>query len=166
MRGLLHRAGPHLQRSRPGDRLTGFANPFEGYLLLVCVVQGAAVLFGFASPSSILLALGGLLQVVWALLLLVGGGLAFVGLYWPWNPLDAIYIKRVGLLAAAGGTLAYGVALLLLGPIGVVAAIYNLGFCLACLVRARQVTLVLHGVRRELAAIRAAGSAPNQPGGP
>lgn len=147
------------------DRPTGPPNPFESYLLVICIAQGCAVIFGYARPPSIQAALPGWLRGVWGVLLLIGGLAAVIGLYWPWDALDAILIKRVGLLAAAGGTLAYGVALLSLGSAGFVAAVFNLGFALACLVRASQITRALNKFRSDMQSIREARIAPVMHGG-
>jgi hypothetical protein len=94
------------------------------------------------------------------LLLFFGGGASIIGLWWPWDPIDGVLIKRVGLLAAAGGTLAYGLALAFLGPLGFVAALYNLGFAVVCLIRAWQVSVALAVYRSHLGALREAIRSP------
>lgn len=149
------------------DRPAGPANPFEAGLLVVCTIQGLWVLIGLAQPSSIQLSLGPGLRFVWALLLFVGGGASILGLWWPYDPVDGVLIKRVGLLAAAGGTLAYGLALVFIGPAGYIAALYNVGFAVVCVVRAWQVSVALAVHRMHLAALREAAvpAAPDE-GGP
>lgn len=136
------------------DRPTGPANPFESYLLVICVAQGFAVTFGIARPPSIEILLPNSLRFLWGVLLLFGGLAAVLGLHWPWDAIDSILIKRVGLIAAGGGTLAYGAALLTLGPVAYIAAAFNVGFALACFMRAIQVTAALHRFRADLSAIR------------
>lgn len=138
------------------DRPTGPANPFEAGLLIVCLVQGAGVLSRVAQPNSIQASLGPTLRLVWAGLLFLGGAASIIGLWWPWDPIDGVLIKRVGLLAAAGGTLAYGLALAFIGPPGFVAALYNLGFATVCLIRAWQVTVALAIYTAHLQVIQAA----------
>lgn len=155
----------HDSPRRHMDRPTGPPNPFEAGLLIVCLVQGASVVLGFAQPNSIQESLGPILRFVWALLLFVGGGAAVIGLWWPWDPIDGVLIKRVGLLAAAGGTLAYGLALAFLGPVGFIAAAYNIGFAVVCLIRSYQVSLAVAVYRSHLATIRDAQAAPEE-GGP
>lgn len=149
------------------DRPAGPANPFEAGLLIVCTIQGFWVLTGLATPSSIQLSLGPGLRFVWALLLFLGGGASILGLWWPYDPVDGVLIKRVGLLAAAGGTFAYGLALVFIGPVGFVVALYNIGFAVVCLIRAWQVSLALAVYRMHLAAFRevTVQTAPDE-GGP
>lgn len=143
------------------DRPTGQPNPFEAYLLTVCVVQGGALLSGYAAPMSVQTVMPQWVRILWACLLLVGGGTAVIGLYWPWDPIDGVLIKRFGLILAGGGTLAYGVAVLAVyGTSGTVVAIYNIGFSLACAARLRQVSRAIRKVREELAEIRRLGEQP------
>lgn len=134
-------------------RPMGDPNPFEAYLLAACVVQGAVVLLGWARPTSIEQALPLALRILWAGLLLVGGVFALVGLYWP-DPLTGVEIKRPGLVAVGTATLTYGVALVPLGAVGMVAATANIAFALACAVRIRQVTRRVNAVRAHLVAAR------------
>lgn len=138
--------------ARP-PRPAGDPNPFEAYLLGAAVVQGAVVLIGWARPTSIELALPLLLRILWAGLLLTGGAVALLGLYWP-NPLTGIEIKRPGLVAVGTATLTYGIALVPLGPAGLVAATANVAFALACGVRVWQVTRRVNEVRAHLVASR------------
>lgn len=150
------RITPHFRENprRHLDRPAGPPNPFESYLLVICVAQGFAVVFGYTRPASIDALLPPVLRLVWGSLLLIGGIAAVVGLYWPGDALDSILIKRVGLLAAGGGTLAYGVALMTLGPPAFIASLFNLCFTLACYVRAAQVTRALNRFRNEMKIIR------------
>jgi hypothetical protein len=73
-----------------------------------------------------------------------------------------VLIKRVGLLAAAGGTLAYGLALAFLGPLGYIAAAYNIGFAVVCLIRAWQVSVALAVYRAHLRPPRRPRAAPDE----
>jgi hypothetical protein len=131
-------------------RPVGEPNPFEAYMFAACVAQGAVVLLGAARPTSIELALPTLLRVLWAVLLLVGGVAVLTGLYWPGSPLTGVEIKRPGLVAVGGAALAYGVALLPFGAAGMVVAIANVSFSLACAVRVWQVTRRVRAVRAHL----------------
>lgn len=137
-------------------RPAGPPNPFETFLLAVCAVQGWAVLSHAARPPSVQALMPPWLRVIWGLLLLAGGILSVSGLYWT-NPFTGIEIKRVGLLAAAGGTLAYAVALLTIGTAGILAAATNLGFAIACVVRIWQVTRALEAARGRMTAMRPPG---------
>jgi hypothetical protein len=128
----------------------GDPNPFEAYMFAACVLQGFAVLVGAARPTSIEQAVPLALRVVWAGLLLIGGAAVLAGLYWPGNPLTGVEIKRPGLVAVGGATLAYGVALVPFGAAGMVVAIANVSFAIACAVRVRQVTRRVRAVRSHL----------------
>lgn len=119
-------------------------------MFAACVVQGTALLTGAARPTSIEQALPMALRVVWATLLLLGGVAVLLGLYWPGSPMTGIEIKRPGLVAAGGAALAYGLALLPFGAAGMVVAITNVSFALACAVRVWQVTRRVRAVRRNL----------------
>ena len=147
------RVGPHPnQRLRPA----GPPNPFEAFLLAVCAVQGWAVLTNTAQPPSVQALLPPWLRTVWGVLLLTGGVLSVSGLYWT-DPFTGVEIKRVGLVAAAGGTLAYGVALLTVGSPGLLASATNFGFAAACIVRTWQVSRALNAARGRIAAMRDPG---------
>lgn len=141
------------ERERP-PRPAGDPNPFEAYLLAVCALQGWSVLMGAASPRALYAVLTPGLRVAWGVVLVVGGIASIVGLYWPRNPTTGIEIKRVGLVATGTASLAYGVALLLFGPQGYVAALLSLAFALACATRVIQVTRRIRGTRRRIVAAR------------
>lgn len=131
-------------------RPAGPANPFEGFLLFVCVLQGFMVLSGAAKPASILTLLPYGFRTVWAGLLLFGGLIALAGLYWPGNPFTGVEVKRVGLLTCAFPTLAYSLALFGLGSIGFVAGTQSLIFAAACFWRVLQVTQALKEARHRI----------------
>lgn len=109
---------------------------------------------GAASPRALYAVLTPGLRVAWGVVLVVGGIASIVGLYWPRNPTTGIEIKRVGLVATGTASLAYGVALLLFGPQGYVAALLSLAFALACATRVIQVTRRIRGTRRRIVAAR------------
>jgi hypothetical protein len=140
----------------PRQRPAGPANPFEVYLLGACIVQGYAVLTRVAQPRSLQDLLPPWLRLVWGALLLVGGVLSVGGLYWI-DPLTGIEVKRVGLVCAGGGTLAYGLALIALGPVGFVGAATCIAFSIACVVRVRQVSRALNQARGRITAMQPRG---------
>lgn len=148
-----------LSRRRPPrtsiDRPAGPINPFELYLLAVCAIQGVAVLLRVVRPASIETALSppAGLRVMWAILLIVGGVAGTAGLLWA-DPFTGVEIKRIGLIAAGFGTLAYGAALIAFGPQGWFAAGFNLAFAAACAVRTIQVTSRLTAARTQVAHLR------------
>jgi hypothetical protein len=146
------RAAASQKRQRPA----GPANPFEVYLLAACIVQGYAVLTKVAQPHSLQDLLPPWLRLMWGALLLIGGVLSVGGLYWI-DPLTGIEVKRVGLVAAGGGTLAYGIALILFGPPGFVGAATCIAFSLACAVRIWQVTRALNQARGRITAMQPSG---------
>lgn len=138
------------------DRPAGPANPFEAFLLIVCILQGLGVLTGTARSAAMTALLPHPMRIAWAVLLLFGGTLAVAGLYWPWDPIDAIFIKRLGLIAAGGGTFAYGVAIITsVGPPGFIVAASNLGFALACADRVYQVSVALQRFRAHVGSAKA-----------
>lgn len=142
---------PRLERI---GRPAGPVNPFELYLLAVCALQGWAVLTHVAQPPSLQLALPPTLRLVWGALLLIGGVFSVSGLYW-WDPFTGIEVKRVGLISAAAGTLAYAVAVIsYAGSMGFLGAAYNVFFAAACIVRVRQVTRALKAARGRVEAMR------------
>jgi hypothetical protein len=138
------------RRNRP----TGDPNPFEAFLLGVCAIQGWSVLAGTSTPTALQASLGPTLRFAWAFLLLAGGIAAVAGLYWPGNVITGVEIKRVGIVATGLATLAYGVALLLLGPVGLNVALLNFAFSTACFTRTVQVTRRIRGARRRIVAAR------------
>lgn len=134
-------------------RYLGPLNPFEAYQLVACIVQGIGVVSGYAKPPSIEILLPNLLRFVWGTLLLLGGVAVVVGLYWRWDPIDGVLIRRIGLIAAGGGTGIYGIALLALGPEGFVAGVFNIAFALACFARVHQIGVAIRQYQRDLQAI-------------
>jgi hypothetical protein len=137
----------------PKTRPAGPANPFETLVLAACATSGWAVLSHTAQPTSLQALLPPWLRVAWGALLLVGGLLTVFGLYWP-DHFTGIEIKRVGLVAAAAATLAYGTALLTIGPVGFVAATGNIATGIACIVRVVQVSRALTAARGRMTAMR------------
>jgi hypothetical protein len=113
-------------------------------------VQGIAVVSGYARPLSLENTLTPTLRVLWGSLLTLGGVAAVAGLYWPWDPVDGVLVKRVGLIGLALATLAYGIAALALGPIGFLQSAYAFSYAIACLVRAWQVTVALAAFREHV----------------
>lgn len=131
-------------------RPAGPANPFEGFLLFVAVIQGFLVLSGTAKPTSLLALLPDGFRLMWAGLLFFGGMVSLAGLYWPGNPFTGVEVKRVGLLACAFPTLAYALALFNLGSVGIVAGTQSLLFAAACFWRIHQVGRALNSARQRI----------------
>lgn len=131
-------------------RPAGPANPFEGFLLFVCVIQGFLVLTGAAKPTSMLALLPNGFRLMWAGLLFFGGLIALSGLYWPGNPFTGVEVKRVGLLACAFPTLAYSLVLFSLGSAAFVVGTQSLLFAVACFWRIHQVSQALRAARQRI----------------
>jgi hypothetical protein len=140
-------------RQTDQPRPAGDPNPFEEFILGVCVLQGCSVLAG-AVPPTMGTALEPGLLLVWAALMILGGVLSIAGLYWPGDPITGVEVKRVGFVAAGTASLTYGVALALAGPQAFVAAFLSLAFALACARRFIQVTRKIKGQRRRIVAAR------------
>lgn len=139
------------------NRPSGPINPFELFLLAICAVQGWAILSHTAQPPSLLALLPPALRFLEGFLLLAGGVLSVSGLTWL-NPLTGIEIKRIGLVAAGGATLAYGIAILIVNPAaGFLPAVTNIAFALACAVRIRQVSQALTAARGRIHSMRPPG---------
>lgn len=127
------------------DRVAGYPNPFEAYLLVASVAQGVVVAVGHGRSQAAEAALGALgwMHWVWAALMTVGGLVALVGLYWPADPFTAVEIKRIGLIMTGFGASIYAVALWSLGGRGLLAGVSAVALTVACAVRAIQVTRLL-----------------------
>jgi hypothetical protein len=142
-----------LHRREWGPRPTGDPNPFEAWLFAACTMQGIALLVGWAEPTSIQQALPPLFRTIWAGMLALGGAAVVIGLYWPGDPFTGVEIKRPGLAACAAATLAYSVALLPYGAAGLMVALFNASFAVACVVRVRQIARLMREARAQLAAV-------------
>lgn len=124
-------------------------------MFAIALLQGLLVLTGAARPTSMIEALPPLIRYTWATLLCMGGAVALAGLYWPLDPFTGVEVKRVGMIAAGFGTLAYGVALLLAyGSTGLLAAGSNLAFTAACLTRVVQVSRGLPAARIRMSRVK------------
>lgn len=136
-----HRTRPRL------DRPTGPANPYETWVFAASVLAGLLSLTPVATPVSLDEAGWPGFQVAWGIIHTFAGAAALTGLYWPGQPVTAIYVKRAGILGLAGTFMTYAVALLTVtGPTGVVVGLEMLGLAVACLVRAIQVSRIARRV--------------------
>jgi hypothetical protein len=125
------------------DRPTGPANPYETWVFGASILAGLLSLTPYASPVSLDEATWPGFQFTWGLIHATAGTVALVGLYWPGQPIRAIYVKRAGILGLAGTFSTYGIALLTVtGPTGVVVGIELLSLGVACLVRAVQISRI------------------------
>lgn len=127
------------------DRIAGYPNPFEAYLLAAASTQGVLVALGVAHSAALDATLGAApwLRWTWAALMALGGCAAILGLYWPADPFTGVEIKRVGLVATGFGALIYAFAVWSLGRSGVITGLSSAAFAAACFVRTWQVTQLL-----------------------
>jgi hypothetical protein len=143
------------RRSMPVDRPAGPPNPFEAFLLVACIAVGALAVAGYAQPGAFENVLPPWWLRIWGALMLVGGCGAVAGLLWPWDPVDGVLIKRVGLVTLCPLLIAYGVAGLLTDPSArFVASAFAIALGVACAVRVRQVTLAVRGLHGQLRGLR------------
>ena len=118
-------------------------------LLLFATGNGVLYLVGASDPASLQRTLPPSLRITWALCLAAGGLIALAGQWWMGRPFRGAEVKRTGLIATAGGCLAYGTALVLENgwSVSAAAALPNFGFGLAFLLRAYQVHVLLREAR-------------------
>jgi hypothetical protein len=102
-------------------------HPFELWSLFVGLVVGTPLLWGAPPPGSTAELLGPVWAPVWGYLLVLGCGLALVGVWWSWWAWLGRYWSRVkpqhttGLLTEQVGLVSVGVATLIF-TVGVLAA--------------------------------------------
>jgi hypothetical protein len=136
-----HRMGPRL------DRPTGAVNPYEEWVFWASALAGILSLTPIATPVSLDEAAWPGFQLSWGIIHTAAAAAALTGLYWPGQPVTAIYVKRAGIVGLAGTFMAYAVALLTVtGPTGVVVGIELLGLSVACLVRAIQISRIVRKI--------------------
>lgn len=145
----------HRPRRQHLDRPAGPPNPFEAFLLIAAMIQGVAAIARFSQPVAFEAVFPPWVREAWGCILFLGGVASVAGLYWPWDPVDGVLIKRVGLVALAGVTIAYGVAGLFSAPARLfVGSTFNIAFGIACIVRVRQVSDAIRDLRAELRGLR------------
>ena len=129
---------------RRHTHLTGPPNALAGWALLAIANFGVLFLLGLTKPASIARSLDPMFQVVWALLMAVGGITALAGMYWPGREFTGARVKIAGLIGAGGGAAAYGAGLLLLnGSAGRGTGFWAVLVGVSCLHRALQVSRIL-----------------------
>lgn len=140
----------YLSKENPTD-------PAEPFLLILCALQGYLFMAGVARPESLIATLTLPWRNLWASLLLFGGLLALLGIYWKGDATTGFEFRRVGLCACATSSLTYGAILVLIGPKGYLAAVLQLGFAVVCLIRIGQITWRIRGIREKYVAARENG---------
>lgn len=139
------------------DRIAGYPNPFETYLLVASFIQGILVALGIGHSAALEAAFSGSpwLRWTWAALGTLGATTALLGLYWRGDPFTAVEVKRVGLIVTGFGALIYSVSLWLSQPIPI-AGLPAVAFAVACFVRTWQVSRLLKYAEQAVSATREA----------
>lgn len=140
----------YLSKDNPTD-------PAEPFLLLIAALQGYLTITGIARPASLMAIFSDPWRNLWGSLLLFGGLVALLGIYWQGDSTTGLEFRRVGLCGCATSSLTYGVILLTLGPQGYVTAVLQLGFVLVCLIRIGQITWRIKKIRAQYVAARENG---------
>lgn len=127
------------------DPLHAGRHPFQTFMLTLCAVSGAPLLFGEPPSESIEALLPGWIAVAWGLSLTVGAVLGLVGSFWPRrNYATALTVERIGLDITGPAALLYAVVILVYGGWGsTVAAAITVGFGVSCLVRAGDIGTII-----------------------
>ncbi len=97
-------------RVRPVKVVTG-RHPFEVAILAAAAICGLALAVTDTSPRSAATAMPGLIQVMWQVLLIGGGVIGLVGVWWPGRILAQLGTEMVGVLLLGTATSMYAVAL-------------------------------------------------------
>jgi hypothetical protein len=116
-------------------------HPFELYLLLALAVSGLPTAFGEPTAGSIEAALPEWAILMWGFALCVGSAVALVGIaLLVRRPATGLLMEQLGLAWVACATLFYSVVIVFeAGMPGLTAALFILGFGLACVVRCVQI---------------------------
>lgn len=143
------------RRRAPVDRPAGVPNPFEAAVLSACSLIGGIAVVGYAQPAAFEDVLPRWGRLLWGALMFLGGVTSIAGLYWPFDPIDGVIIKRVGLTVLAPLMAAYGLAGIITDPQArAVASLFALAISAACVVRIRQVTRAIRGLHGQLRGLR------------
>ncbi|HEY3004518.1 MAG TPA: hypothetical protein VGJ44_19380 [Kribbellaceae bacterium] len=120
-------------------RMPGRRHPLAIYLLGLCVTAGAGSLAGRTQPREIEAALPNWLSTAWAVVLVVGGGLALAGMLWRTAP-AALVMECAGLCALAGVAAGYAAALAMAGRAAAAWTAFTVAaFSVACGCQAWQI---------------------------
>jgi len=95
---------------RPVKVVTG-RHPFEVAILSAAAICGLALALSNTSPRSAAAAMPGLVQVLWQVLLIAGGVIGLVGVFWPGRLLAQLGTEACGVVLLGTATTMYSVAL-------------------------------------------------------
>jgi hypothetical protein len=108
---------------------------FEIYVLALCLLAGAPLLFGAERPGSIQSLLPEQWQFVWSLFLVGGSALALAGIFWP-HRATGLILEQVGMVPTAVASLTYAlIVLITMGWTSIVPVAVVVGFGVACIHR-------------------------------
>jgi hypothetical protein len=97
-------------RVRPVRVITG-RHPFEVAILGAATLCGLALALTDSTPKSAATAMPGLVQVLWQVLLIAGGIIGLVGVFWPGRLAAHMGTEAVGIVLLGTATSMYAVAL-------------------------------------------------------
>ncbi|MEU8821795.1 hypothetical protein [Actinoplanes sp. NPDC048796] len=97
-------------RLRP-VRIVGGRHPFEVATLAAAAVCGTALILTDTSPRSAAAAMPGAVEVLWQILLIAGGVIGLVGVWWPGRLVAQLGTEAAGVVLLGAATSMYAVAL-------------------------------------------------------
>jgi hypothetical protein len=133
----------------PAEATHTARHPLAIYILGLCVISGVMALIGTAigqptEPPSVVAAVPEWARLTWYAMLIAGGTLALVGVWWPHRRIvdlvTGLLWERRGETGLALGATFYGLALLFLdGPVSKVSGTITVLFAVACAMRVRNI---------------------------
>lgn len=131
----------------PVAALQASRHPFQILLLAASAVSGAGSVFNFGPPASLLVYMPDYAVRMWGLINLIAGVLGLLGAVWP-DRIMGLIMERLALAALSFPTLIYGVLVYARnGSAAWTAAVFAIGFGVACIARGIQVSLELRRQR-------------------
>ena len=97
-------------RVRPVKVVTG-RHPFEVAILAAAAVCGLALALTDTTPRSAATAMPGLVEVLWQVLLVAGGVIGLVGVFWPGRIAAHLGTEAIGIVLLGTATTMYAIAL-------------------------------------------------------
>lgn len=127
-------------------------HPFQTFLLVVCLANGGPLVFGITTSRSVVSQTPEWAWRTWGVLLLIGGLMGLVGMFWPRLRITGLLIERTGLVFVGLAALVFsGVLAVTVGlPDSGFAAGVTAAFGGAALWQAWRIAKALRRVRRTL----------------
>lgn len=116
-------------------------NPFQVYILGLCVMTGITALTPTPTSSSVARVLDPPHLHIWGGMLAFGAVLSLLGMFWWGDARNGLVTKRLGLITLFIPCITYGIAILVVQgfPGGLTIALSLVGFAAACAIQARRV---------------------------